>query len=97
MTKTMEVEFTDEQFEKVKAMESKGISVGEAIDMLFRIQKGGIEENSNLLEQKRAEINEKKAAIEAEEAEFNRELENFNKLMDTGLDVEDHCNSVRSF
>ena len=37
MTKTMEVEFTDEQFEKVKAMESKGISVGEAIDMLFRI------------------------------------------------------------
>ena len=55
----MEVEFTDEQFEKVKAMESKGISVGEAIDMLFRIQKGVIEENSNLLEQKRAEINDK--------------------------------------
>ena len=72
MTKTMEVEFTDEQFEKVKAMESKGISVGEAIDMLFRIQKGVIEENSNQLEQKRAEINEKKAAIEAEEAELNR-------------------------
>lgn len=89
MTKTMEVEFTDEQFEKVKAMESKGISVGEAIDMLFRIQKGVIEENSNQLEQKRAEINEKKAAIEAEEAELNRELENFNKLMDTGLDVEE--------
>ena len=55
----MEVEFTDEQFEKVKAMESKGISVGEAIDMLFRIQKGVIEENSNQLEQKRAEINDK--------------------------------------
>ena len=70
-------------------MESKGISVGEAIDMLFRIQKGVIEENSNQLEQKRAEINEKKAAIEAEEAELNRELENFNKLMDTGLDVEE--------
>lgn len=95
MTKTMEVEFTDEQFEKVKAMESKGISVGEAIDMLFRIQKGVIEENSNQLEQKRAEINEKKAAIEAEEAEFNRELENFNKLMDTGLDVEEKRKSLQ--
>lgn len=89
MTKTMEVEFTDEQYEKVKALEEKGISIGESIDMLYRIQKGVIEENTNLLEQKRAEINAKKEAIEAEEAELNREFETFNKLMDTGLDVEE--------
>lgn len=89
MTKIMEVEFTDEQYEKVKALEEKGISIGESIDMLYRIQKGVIEENTNLLEQKRAEINAKKEAIEAEEAELNREFETFNKLMDTGLDVEE--------
>ena len=89
MTKTREIEFTDEQYEKVKTLEAKGINVGEAIDMLFRIQKGVLGENMDKLEQKRAQINEKKAAIEAEEAEFNREFETFNKLMDTGLDVEE--------
>ena len=34
MTK-MEIEFTDEQLEKVKKLEAHDISVGEAIDMLF--------------------------------------------------------------
>lgn len=31
----LEIELTDEQLEKVKHLESKDISVGEAIDMLF--------------------------------------------------------------
>lgn len=31
----MEIELTDEQFEKVKHLESQNVSVGEAIDMLF--------------------------------------------------------------
>ena len=31
----MEIELNDEQLEKVELLESKGISVGDAIDMLF--------------------------------------------------------------
>ena len=37
MTK-MEFDFTDEQIEKVEKLESNGISVGEAIDLLFEIK-----------------------------------------------------------
>ena len=34
----MEIELTDEQFKKVEILESKNVSVGEAIDLLFGIQ-----------------------------------------------------------
>ena len=37
MTK-MEIEFTEEQLEKVEILKSKDISVGEAIEILFKIQ-----------------------------------------------------------
>lgn len=37
MTK-IEIELTDEQIDKVKQLESNGISVGEAIDQLFEIR-----------------------------------------------------------
>lgn len=37
MTK-MEFDLTDEQIEKVKRLEENGISVGEAIDLLFEIK-----------------------------------------------------------
>lgn len=37
MTK-MEFDLTDEQIEKVKKLEENGISVGEAIDLLFEIK-----------------------------------------------------------
>lgn len=34
----MEIELTEEQLEKVKILESKDVSVGKAIDLLFGIQ-----------------------------------------------------------
>ncbi len=40
----MEIELTDEQFEKVKYLESTDISVGEAIDMLFEIKEKALPE-----------------------------------------------------
>lgn len=36
--KTMEIEFTDDQLEKIEILESKGIDVGQAIDLLFALQ-----------------------------------------------------------
>lgn len=47
MTK-MEIEFTDEQIEKIEILKDNGISVGQAIDLLFKVQneiKTQIEEN----------------------------------------------------
>lgn len=34
----MEIEFTSEQMEKIKILESKDITVGEAIELLFEMQ-----------------------------------------------------------
>ena len=47
MTK-MDIEFNDEQIEKIEILKSHGFSVGDAIDLLFNIQneiKTQIEEN----------------------------------------------------
>lgn len=34
----MEIELTDEQMEKVEILKSKGVDIGEAIDLLFGLQ-----------------------------------------------------------
>ena len=44
----MEIEFTDEQMEKIEILKANGISVGQAIDLLFKVQneiKTQVEEN----------------------------------------------------
>ena len=43
------IELTEEQLEKVKTLEANDISVGEAIDMLFKIKKD-FEENAPTVE-----------------------------------------------
>ena len=43
----MDIELTDEQFEKVKILEENNISVGEAIDILFEM-KDNITKHSGL-------------------------------------------------
>lgn len=43
MTK-MEFDLTDEQIEKVKELEENGISVGEAIDLLFEVKDEAIKQ-----------------------------------------------------
>ncbi len=40
----MEIEFTDEQLEKVKELEDNNISVGQAIDMLFEMKEKAMPE-----------------------------------------------------
>ena len=47
----MEIELTDDQLEKVKHLESKNISVGEAIDMLFEAKEKTFSELESLDEQ----------------------------------------------
>ena len=44
----MEIELTDEQIEKIEILKDNGISVGQSIDLLFKVQneiKTQVEEN----------------------------------------------------
>lgn len=45
----MEIEFTPEQMEKIKILESKDISVGQAIELLFEVQEEAL---NQIVEQK---------------------------------------------
>ena len=47
----IEIELTDDQLEKVKHLESKNISVGEAIDMLFEAKEKTFSELESLDEE----------------------------------------------
>ena len=52
----MEIELTDEQFEKVKILESHGVDMGEAVDLLFSVQQEALfqleeqKDDNNLIE-----------------------------------------------
>lgn len=48
----MEIELTEDQFEKVEILKSKGVDAGEAVDLLFGLQKEII---SQIEEQKQEE------------------------------------------
>lgn len=48
----MEIEFTPEQMEKIKILESKDISVGQAIELLFEVQEEAL---NQIAEQKHEE------------------------------------------
>ena len=78
----VEIELTEEQFEKFKTLESKGISAGEAIDMLFDIKENLIKESNNYLEDKIKESTEKKEALSKELEELDKELEMYHQIKD---------------
>ena len=84
----MEIELTDSQLERVKSLESEGISVGEAIDMLFDI-KEDISHNTNLLiDTKISKANKEKAELQNRLDKLDEEISLFSKLKDSTLDVE---------
>ena len=83
----MDIELTDEQFEKVKILEENNISVGEAIDILFEM-KDNITKHSGLyLDSRIARAAEEKAELEAKINRIEEDLSLFEKLKGTALDV----------
>ncbi|MBQ2353876.1 MAG: hypothetical protein II396_06150 [Methanobrevibacter sp.] len=83
----MDIELTDEQFEKVKILEENNISVGEAIDILFEM-KDNITKHSGLyLDSRIARAEEEKAELEAKINRIEEDLSLFEKLKGTALDV----------
>ena len=83
----MDIELTDEQFEKVKILEENNISVGEAIDIIFEM-KDNITKHSGLyLDSRIARAEEEKAELEAKINRIEEDLSLFEKLKGTALDV----------
>ena len=84
----MEIEFNDEQMEKVETLKSNGISVGEAIDILFDM-KNQISDNSAIFIDKQiSDVNKQKEELQQKMDEADKKLDLFTKLKDNTLNVE---------
>lgn len=83
----MDIELTDEQFEKVKILEENNISVGEAIDILFEMKDNITKHSGMYLDSRIARAEEEKAELEAKINRIEEDLSLFEKLKGTALDV----------
>lgn len=63
----IEIELTDEQYEKVEILKSKDTSVGEAIDLLFKLQ-------NEALSQMKEQHGEEKVLEKLQETNIDKEI-----------------------
>lgn len=83
----MEIEFTEEQLEKVDILKKNGIEVGEAIDMLFEFKNEILTQTDEYIDKRITEANKQKAELEAQINEIDEELSIIEKLKDNTLNV----------
>ena len=83
----MEIELTDEQFEKVETLKSNGISVGEAIDILFNMKEDISNNTHVLIDKKIADANKEKEELQQKMDKIDDEISLFTSLKDASLDV----------
>ena len=70
----MEIEFTEEQLEKVDILKKNGIEVGEAIDMLFEFKNEILTQTDEYIDKRITEANKQKAELEAQINEIDEEF-----------------------
>ena len=99
MANEINVELNDEQFERYQIMQENGLSVGEAIDLIFYLRDYYGVRNDQLLEERLEQLIIKKSKLEDEmdktDSDLTAELEKvtaemdvINKLKDTAYDFE---------
>ena len=89
MTKTITIELTDNQYETVQLLESKGITVGEAITKLVEIQEAYETNGYAFVDSKIDEANKKKAELEKQIEEADKQITILSKLKDKTLEFEE--------
>lgn len=89
MTKTITIELTDDQYETVQLLESKGITVGEAITKLVEIQEAYETNGYAFVDSKIDEANKKKAELEKQIEEADKQITILSKLKDKTLEFEE--------
>ena len=88
MVKEITAELTDEQFEKYEIMKNNDMSVGDAIDLIFKLRDDLHVQNDVLLEERVAELTARKESLADEMAKLDDELSVLDKLKDSALDVD---------
>ena len=99
MANEITAELTDEQFERYQIMQENGLSVGEAIDLIFYLRDHYGVRNDQLLEDRLEQLIIKKSELEdemknsgndltAELQKVTAEMEVLDKLKDTAYDFE---------
>ena len=99
MANEITVELNDEQLERYQIMQENGLSVGEAIDLIFYLRDHYGVRNDQLLEERLEQLIIKKSKLEDEmdktDSDLTAELEKvtaemdvINKLKDTAYDFE---------
>ena len=82
----MEIELNDGQAEKVEILKQKGVSVGEAIDMLFEMKEDISYQSDLLIESKISQATKKKAELQSQIKDVDAEIEMYNNLMNSDED-----------
>ena len=85
----MEIELTEEQAKKVEILKSNGISVGEAIDMLFEVKEKAITMRKEFLDARISNAQKEKAELENRISDLDQSIELLNKLNDDNLNLEE--------
>ena len=99
MANEITAELTDEQFERYQIMQENGLSIGEAIDLIFYLRDHYGVRNDQLLEDRLEQLIIKKSELEGEmknsgndlTAELQKvtaEMDVLDKLKDTAYDFE---------
>ncbi len=83
--KTISVELTEEQYKKYQIMQENDLSVGEAIDLIFKLRDQFQVSSNELLEIRVAELENKKKNLSQEMDEIDNELGILGKIADTAL------------
>ena len=84
MAKEITVELTDEQYKHYRIMQENGLSIGEAIELIFYLRDQYGVRNDQLLEERLAQLNIKKERLENEQSDkdVSAELEKVNKELE---------------
>ncbi len=99
MANEITAELNDEQFERYQIMQENGLSVGEAIDLIFYLRDHYGVRNDQLLEERLEQLIQKKSELEDEMEKSNNdftseltkitaEMDVLEKLKDTAYDFE---------
>lgn len=94
MTKTITLELTDAQYEKIQELEAKGISVGEAIEKLIEIQNAYETLGNAFVDSKMEEAIQNKAKLEKELEEADKKINLLNKFKDKTLEYEEKAEII---
>ena len=94
MANEITAELNDEQFERYQIMQENGMSIGEAIDLIFYLRDHDGTRNDQLLEDRLEQLIIKKNRLEEEmetsDKDLSSELEKVNKELDVVKKIKDN-------